>query len=110
MCRKTVSPNATPSPETMREIEELLAGLSPAIRERLDEAVPEGERSEKIAGVVGLLIRAGLSDGEIGSLIEVSAIANRFRDQPAGYERKSTACGKKDSVRPSRQRRWASTR
>jgi hypothetical protein len=78
ICRTTIAQNAVPSPDTKREIETLLGGLTQAVIEQLHVDWPEGERSEKIAGMVGRLIRAGYSDDEIAALLVEHTIGNKF--------------------------------
>jgi hypothetical protein len=85
--RKAADVETVPSPGTSRGLEEMLAKLSSAISDRLNEDVPQGERSEKIAGAVGLLIGTGHSDDEIQTLIEAHAIGDKFDGQPAKLRR-----------------------
>jgi hypothetical protein len=82
LMREDATTETVPSPNSSRGLDELLAKLSHAISERLNEDVPEGERSEKIAGVIGLLIRTGHSDDEIHALMEAHPIGDKFSGQP----------------------------
>lgn len=71
-----------PSPDTMRDAQELLPLLPRHIVEKLNENVPEGARSEKIAAVIGALIRTGHSDDEIHTLMETHPIGDKFSGNP----------------------------
>lgn len=71
------------SPDSSRSLDQLLASLPSGIRDRLHDAPLEGERSEAIAAVVGLLIGSGCSDVEIDALLHAYPIGDKFKDQPA---------------------------
>jgi hypothetical protein len=66
------------SPETKREVEELLQTLPDFARDILNEYPPEGERSERIAAAVGALIRCGCSNSEIANLLIASPVGTKF--------------------------------
>jgi hypothetical protein len=66
----------TASPESLREVEELLTKLSPSAIAHLND--DEGDRSSKVAAAVGSLIRFGCSDDEIESLIAAHPVGSRF--------------------------------
>jgi hypothetical protein len=66
----------TPSPESLREVEELLTKLSPSAIAKLND--DEDDRSSKVASAVGSLIRFGCSDDEIVSLIAAHPVGSRF--------------------------------
>jgi hypothetical protein len=72
---------AAPSPDTMRNVEELLPLLPRHVLEKLNEDVPKGERSDAIPRAVIPLIAGGFSDDEIFNLIWTHPLGAKGWDQ-----------------------------
>jgi predicted P-loop ATPase len=79
MMRKDADADA-PSPGTSRQLEELLAKISPAALEKLNE--DGGDRSANIASAVSLLICTNYSDDEIQTLMEAHAVGAKWHGKP----------------------------
>ncbi|MGB3043917.1 MAG: AAA family ATPase [Xanthobacteraceae bacterium] len=73
--------NVAPSPDSMRDVEELLPLLPRHVLEKLNEDVPKGERSDAIPRAVIPLIAGGFSDDEIFNLLWAHPLGEKGREQ-----------------------------